>query len=176
VSNVPGPRTPLYAQGHKVEAFHSMGIIADGFGLFIGGMSYHDQVDIGVLADKDALPDPFALADSIVEQLNLLLKAADEIAPPPAARDLPADPEHAPPAASAAAHEPVGPDPAESERIDPVPPEPATTARTKTTAPSVPAPRRARTARKPAAAKRTKAGADPGGKPVHTHGAEAGRT
>ncbi|MET7302136.1 wax ester/triacylglycerol synthase family O-acyltransferase [Embleya sp. NPDC005575] len=93
VSNVPGPRTPLYAHGQKVEAFHSMGIIADGFGLFIGGMSYHDQIDIGVLADKEALPDPFALADSIVEQLNLLLKAADEIAPAQRVRDLPADPE-----------------------------------------------------------------------------------
>ncbi|MYS83848.1 wax ester/triacylglycerol synthase family O-acyltransferase [Embleya scabrispora] len=93
VSNVPGPRTPLYAHGQKVEAFHSMGIIADGFGLFIGGMSYHDQIDIGVLADKQALPDPFALADSIVEQLNLLLKAADEIAPPQSVRDLPADPQ-----------------------------------------------------------------------------------
>ncbi|MYV99817.1 wax ester/triacylglycerol synthase family O-acyltransferase, partial [Streptomyces sp. SID3343] len=91
VSNVPGPLTPLYANGQKVEAFHSMGIIADGFGLFIGGMSYHDQVDIGVLADKTALSDPFALADSIVEQLNLLLKAADELAPPPGARDLPAE-------------------------------------------------------------------------------------
>ncbi|MFI6579754.1 wax ester/triacylglycerol synthase family O-acyltransferase [Embleya sp. NPDC050493] len=91
ISNVPGPRTPLYAHGQKVEAFHSMGIIADGFGLFIGGMSYHDQIDIGVLADKEALPDPFALADSIVEQLNLLLKAADELAPEQSGHDLPAD-------------------------------------------------------------------------------------
>ncbi|MEU0932729.1 wax ester/triacylglycerol synthase family O-acyltransferase [Embleya sp. NPDC005971] len=96
VSNVPGPRTPLYAHGQKVEAFHSMGIIADGFGLFIGGMSYHDRIDIGVLADKEALPDPFALADSIVEQLNLLLKAADEIAPARHAHDLPVEPEPEP--------------------------------------------------------------------------------
>ncbi|WP_406294243.1 wax ester/triacylglycerol synthase family O-acyltransferase [Embleya sp. NBC_00888] len=96
VSNVPGPRVPLYAHGQKVEAFHSMGIIADGFGLFIGGMSYHDQIDIGVLADKEALPDPFALADSIVEQLNLLLKAADEVAPAAVVHDVPADPEPEP--------------------------------------------------------------------------------
>ncbi|MGW0658818.1 WS/DGAT/MGAT family O-acyltransferase [Streptodolium elevatio] len=82
ISNVPGPRATLYSQGQKVEAFHSMGIIADGFGLFVGGMSYDDQIDIGVLADRDALPDPFALADSIVEQLNVLLKAAHEFAQP----------------------------------------------------------------------------------------------
>ncbi|WP_436770933.1 WS/DGAT/MGAT family O-acyltransferase [Yinghuangia sp. YIM S09857] len=83
ISNVPGPRATLYSQGQKVEAFHSMGIIADGFGLFVGGMSYDDQIDIGVLADRDALPDPFALADSIVEQLNVLLKAAHEFDRPP---------------------------------------------------------------------------------------------
>lgn len=82
ISNVPGPRATLYSQGQKVEAFHSMGIVADGFGLFVGGMSYDDQIDIGVLADRDALPDPFALADSIVEQLNILLKAAHEFAQP----------------------------------------------------------------------------------------------
>ncbi|MFI1577759.1 wax ester/triacylglycerol synthase family O-acyltransferase [Embleya sp. NPDC020630] len=92
VSNVPGPRRPLYAHGQRVEAFHSMGIIADGFGLFIGGMSYDDRIDIGVLADRDALPDPFALADAIVEQLNHLLKAADEVAPPRPTRDLPVEP------------------------------------------------------------------------------------
>jgi diacylglycerol O-acyltransferase len=80
ISNVPGPRAALYSQGQKVEAFHSMGIVADGFGLFVGGMSYDDQIDIGVLADKEMLPDPFALADSIVEQLNMLLKAAHEFA------------------------------------------------------------------------------------------------
>jgi WS/DGAT/MGAT family acyltransferase len=82
-SNVPGPRATLYSQGQKVEAFHSMGIIGDGFGLFIGGMSYDDQIDIGILADKHMLPDPFALADSIVDQLNMLLKAAHEFTPSP---------------------------------------------------------------------------------------------
>ncbi|MCF2527483.1 WS/DGAT/MGAT family O-acyltransferase [Yinghuangia soli] len=82
ISNVPGPRKTLYSQGQKVEAFHSMGIVADGFGLFVGGMSYDDQIDIGVLADRETLPDPFALADSIVDQLNVLLKAAHEFGLP----------------------------------------------------------------------------------------------
>ncbi|MDI2126692.1 WS/DGAT/MGAT family O-acyltransferase [Yinghuangia seranimata] len=96
ISNVPGPRATLYSQGQKVEAFHSMGIVADGFGLFVGGMSYDDQIDIGVLADRAMLPDPFALADSIVEQLNVLLKAAHEFGPVterPAPETVDAEPE-----------------------------------------------------------------------------------
>ncbi|WP_406289751.1 wax ester/triacylglycerol synthase family O-acyltransferase [Embleya sp. NBC_00896] len=147
VSNVPGPRVPLYANGQKVEAFHSMGIIADGFGLFIGGMSYHDQVDIGVLADREALPDPFALADSIVEQLNLLLKAADEIAPPQAVRDLPAESVAPEPVAP----ERVLPDPVAPETVVPesVAPAPASApASTRAPVLKVPAPRRVQGTRK----------------------------
>lgn len=161
VSNVPGPRAPLYANGQKVEAFHSMGIIADGFGLFIGGMSYHDQVDIGVLADKEALPDPFALADSIVEQLNLLLKAADELAPARPARDVPpSDPDPEPagitlpvPEPTASAGEFTG---AEAT------PEPTGAPRVPTASPTVPAPRRASRARGNAVDKAKSTGAKAG--------------
>ncbi|WTW92897.1 wax ester/triacylglycerol synthase family O-acyltransferase [Streptomycetaceae bacterium NBC_01309] len=123
ISNVPGPRATLYSQGQKVEAFHSMGIIADGFGLFVGGMSYDDQIDIGVLADRDALPDPFALADSIVEQLNVLLKAAHEFAQPVPAAARPAQPEPEP--------EPeTEPEPDSAPQLESAPePEPAPTVR-----------------------------------------------
>jgi len=78
ISNVPGPRKPLYSQGAPVEAFHSMGIVYDGAGLFIGAMSYQDQMDVGVLADPDALDDPFELADGIQAELALLVVRARE--------------------------------------------------------------------------------------------------
>ncbi|NUU21169.1 MAG: wax ester/triacylglycerol synthase family O-acyltransferase, partial [Streptomycetaceae bacterium] len=110
ISNVPGPRATLYSQGQKVEAFHSMGIVADGFGLFVGGMSYDDQIDIGVLADRAALPDPFALADSIVEQLNVLLKAAHEFTQPPQSTVPAPHPEPMPASHEEARTEPVVPE------------------------------------------------------------------
>lgn len=78
VSNVPGPRKPLYSQGAPVEAFHSMGIIFDGAGLFIGAMSYLDQMDVGILGSPDALDDPFELADGIASELDLLVARAKE--------------------------------------------------------------------------------------------------
>jgi hypothetical protein len=81
ISNVPGPREPLYSQGAPVEAFHSMGIVYDGAGLFIGAMSYRDQMDVGVLADPDALDDPFELADGIADELaHLVVRAREELA------------------------------------------------------------------------------------------------
>lgn len=79
ISNVPGPREPLYSQGAPVEAFQSMGIVYDGAGLFIGAMSYLDQMDVGILADPDALDDPFELADGIAEELSVLVGYAREL-------------------------------------------------------------------------------------------------
>jgi WS/DGAT/MGAT family acyltransferase len=77
VSNVPGPARPLYVQGAPIKAFYSMGIVFDGAGLFIGGMSYQDCMDFGVLACKELVPDPFVIADAMVEELAMLVKAAD---------------------------------------------------------------------------------------------------
>lgn len=79
ISNVPGPREPLYAQGAPVEAFHSMGIVFDGPGLFIGAMSYLDQMDVGILGDPAALDDPFELADGIANELAALVGRAREL-------------------------------------------------------------------------------------------------
>ena len=73
VSNVPGPREALYSQGAPIQAFHSMGIVYDGAGLFIGAMSYQDQMDIGVLGGAVALDDPFELADAIADELDALV-------------------------------------------------------------------------------------------------------
>ena len=78
VSNVPGPRQPLYVQGAPIKAFYSMGIVFDGIGLFIGGMSYQDQMDFGVLACQELVADPFVIADGMVEELAKLVKAAQQ--------------------------------------------------------------------------------------------------
>ncbi len=76
VSNVPGPREPLYNQGAPIQAFQSMGIVYDGAGLFIGAMSYMDQMDIGILSCAEMLDEPFELADNIAEELAALLAVA----------------------------------------------------------------------------------------------------
>jgi WS/DGAT/MGAT family acyltransferase len=78
ISNVPGPPTQLYILGAPIKAFFSMGLLLDGAGLFIGTMSYKDQMDFGVLSCKEICEDPFELADGIVRELDVLVKAAKE--------------------------------------------------------------------------------------------------
>ena len=75
-SNVPGPPRQLYVQGAPIKAFFSMGLLLDGAGLFVGAMSYKDQMDVGVLTCEEMCDDPFEIADGIVEELELLVKAA----------------------------------------------------------------------------------------------------
>lgn len=81
ISNVPGPRRRHYHLGAEVEAFYSTGIVFDGAGLFIGLMSYLDQMDVGILACREILPDPWPLADAIREELAVLLERSRQEAP-----------------------------------------------------------------------------------------------
>lgn len=75
ISNVPGPPKQLYVLGAPIKAFFSMGLLVDGAGLFIGAMSYKDQMDFGILTGKEMCEDPFEIADGIVEELQTLVKA-----------------------------------------------------------------------------------------------------
>jgi WS/DGAT/MGAT family acyltransferase len=76
ISNVPGPQNPLYSLGAEVKGFYPMGICVDGVGLFIGLMSYRDQLDFGVLACRELVPDPWRIADGLERALAELLQAA----------------------------------------------------------------------------------------------------
>jgi WS/DGAT/MGAT family acyltransferase len=79
ISNVPGPQSALYSIGAEVKAFYPMGICADGMGLFIGLMSYRDQLDFGVLACRELVPDPWRIADGLERALAELVQAAARI-------------------------------------------------------------------------------------------------
>ncbi len=64
ISNVPGPREPLYLAGARLEAHYPVSVITDGVGLNITCMSYLDQIDFGVVCDRDQVDDawPFIAA------------------------------------------------------------------------------------------------------------------
>jgi WS/DGAT/MGAT family acyltransferase len=78
ISNVPGPPKQLYMLGAPIKAFFSMGLLLDGAGLFIGAMSYKDQMDFGILSCREMCEDPFELADGITNELDILVKAAKD--------------------------------------------------------------------------------------------------
>ncbi len=56
ISNVPGPRVPLYFVGSRLVAAYPLGPVVEGVGLNITVMSYADQVDFGFLSAANLLP------------------------------------------------------------------------------------------------------------------------
>ena len=73
VSNVPGPREPLYVAGGKMEGIYSVGPILEGIGLNITVWSYCDQLNIGVIACREHIPDPHEITDGMAMALEELL-------------------------------------------------------------------------------------------------------
>lgn len=78
LSNVPGPRKPLYLNNYKLDNWFSTGQIADGSGLNITMWSYCQNVNLCILADKKVLPDGWKLFDYFVEELALLTALTPE--------------------------------------------------------------------------------------------------
>jgi WS/DGAT/MGAT family acyltransferase len=75
ISNVPGPPFPLYSIGARMVANFPVGPIMEGGGLNITVMSYLDQLDFGLLACPDVLPDVWSLADGLGAALDELVAA-----------------------------------------------------------------------------------------------------
>lgn len=75
VSNVPGPDRPLFVSGARLVGIWSMGPILENIGLNITVWSYIDQLNFGLVACPDSVPDLRALADHLHDSLDELLKA-----------------------------------------------------------------------------------------------------
>lgn len=76
ISNVPGPSFPLYLGGAQVEANYPVSVVTDGAGLNITVMSYRDSMDFGIVADREQVPDVWALIDALREDLEEIEAAA----------------------------------------------------------------------------------------------------
>jgi len=61
ISNVPGPRQPLYLGAMQLKNWISMGMVAHGLGLNTTVWSYAGQFNLCILADKTLLPDGWEL-------------------------------------------------------------------------------------------------------------------
>ena len=67
ISNVPGPRSPLFLAGAKLEAHYPVSVVVDGVGLNITVMSYLDHLDFGIVADRDQVDDVWTLMDRLAQ-------------------------------------------------------------------------------------------------------------
>lgn len=75
ISNVPGPRTPLYSTGAKLLHYYPVSTITDGQGLNITVQSYLDTLDWGLVACRELVPDLDHLLDLIVDEMEQMAKA-----------------------------------------------------------------------------------------------------
>ncbi|TMK40402.1 MAG: wax ester/triacylglycerol synthase family O-acyltransferase [Actinobacteria bacterium] len=72
VSNVPGPQIPLYCAGAQLKANYPVSVITDGMGLNITVMSYLGNLDFGVVADRDQMPDLWKVIGWLAEAMEEL--------------------------------------------------------------------------------------------------------
>ena len=76
ISNVPGPQFPLYTSGARMEGIYPISAIVDGVGLNMTLMSYNGNLDFGLVADREMVPDIWSLIDYLGEELEILEKLA----------------------------------------------------------------------------------------------------
>jgi len=81
ISNVPGPNVPVYLCGARLLAHYPVSVITNGQGLNITVVGYLGQLHFGLVSCRELVPDLDTLADYLVDELELLLKAADRRAP-----------------------------------------------------------------------------------------------
>ena len=76
ISNVPGPRQPLYMGGAQMKHFYPVSTIAEGVGLNVTVQSYLDTLDFGLVADRELVPDLDDLLDLHLAEIDTLFDAA----------------------------------------------------------------------------------------------------
>jgi diacylglycerol O-acyltransferase / wax synthase len=85
ISNVPGPRQALYFAGARMANYIPVSTITDDMGLNITVHSYLDQLDFGIIADRELVPDLWDLVDLHLAEIDTLFEATGATrAEPPA--------------------------------------------------------------------------------------------
>jgi WS/DGAT/MGAT family acyltransferase len=102
ISNVPGPRQTMYCVGAPATHYFPVSIPYHGCALNITVHSYLDQLDFGLVACSETVPDAQRIADYIVDDFAAMRKADAELSRPEAIETIAvARP------APAAAHKPI---------------------------------------------------------------------
>ncbi len=78
ISNVPGPRQALYFAGAKLVSNHPVSIPYHGLAFNITVMSYQNQLNYGLTAHRDTLPDIWHFAEFLEQSLTGLHSRAQQ--------------------------------------------------------------------------------------------------
>ena len=76
ISNVPGPRKPMYCAGARLEHYFPVSIPSHGGALNITVQSYMDNLDFGLIGCRAAVPDIQNMAELLGEEFETLKQAA----------------------------------------------------------------------------------------------------
>jgi diacylglycerol O-acyltransferase / wax synthase len=82
ISNVPGPPIPLYMAGAELQGYYPVSVVVDGVGLNITVMSYRDDLDFGVIGDRESVGETWPILEALSSALDEL---RDMICGPPRA-------------------------------------------------------------------------------------------
>ena len=104
ISNVPGPRQTMYCAGAPATHYFPVSIPYHGCALNITVQSYLDQLDFGLIACRETVPDAQRIADYIVEDFAAMREADAPLSAPGAVETI-AMAQRA--AAPLAAHKPI---------------------------------------------------------------------
>jgi diacylglycerol O-acyltransferase len=74
VSNIPGPRQPMYMKGCELEAAYPVVPIADKHAVSIGMTTIRDLACFGLYAASEILPDSDSLAEAMDASIDELLE------------------------------------------------------------------------------------------------------
>lgn len=78
ISNVPGPRQPLFLGTARLAHFYPVSTVADGQGLNLTVQSYLDTLDFGFVACRELVPDLWTLVDYCIDEIALLKDVTTE--------------------------------------------------------------------------------------------------
>ena len=81
ISNVPGPKEPLYCAGAKMTNYFPVSIPSNGSVLNITVQSYLDNLDFGLIACRAAVPDIEKLVEFLLDEFDRLKQAAGGTGP-----------------------------------------------------------------------------------------------
>ena len=103
ISNVPGPRQTMYCVGAPATHYFPVSIPYHGCALNMTVQSYLDQLDFGLVACSDTVPDAQRIADFVVEDFAAMRKADANLSRRQAVETIPVAVKNVP----VAAHNPI---------------------------------------------------------------------
>lgn len=75
-TNVPGPKEPMYLEGHELLHWYPLGIPWTSLGLFLCTLSYRENITLGLVVDPEVVPDVWDVVDDLRSAYEELLETA----------------------------------------------------------------------------------------------------